>query len=318
MSDDDFTPINNNNNTNTEYEQRNYPEPKSGARRARVSLIVDLGIQERENIWKKGDAIVEPDTEGATEFEQKPAQQVVVFADLVNDVVDYGGEVGKAQYRLLLNNVYSGDIKPTNFSKSPPMDAKGKRIEGKEWGLHPNNLLSKLSKAVGRDDVIESAKINQLINLPFMATVEVKKTPSKDKKDDNGDPIVYTNVNFKGASKVAAIPTGEQDDDGNDIEEIPTFAELKSPALCITFSNAKKDDIKVIRSNVLKMIKQATNYAGSNMQKAVEAYEAEKAESKVDDAPAEKPAASKPKPAAKPASKPKPVEKTELDDDIPF
>jgi hypothetical protein len=315
---DDFTPINNSNNTNTDYEQRNYPEPKDGARRARVSLIVDLGIQERENIWKKGEAIVEPDTEGAVEHEQKPVQQVVVFADLVNDVVDYGGDVGKAHYRLMLNPVYAGVIKATNFSKSPPTDAKGKKTENKPWALHPNNLLTKLAKAVGKEDVIESAAINKLINLPFMATVEVKKTPSKDKKDEDGNPIVYTNVNFKGASKVAAIPTGEQDADGNHIEEVPKFAELKTPARCVTFSNATKDDIQFIRGNVLKMIKLANNYAGSNMQKAIEAFEAEKAASKPegDSKEAEKPVAKKP--AAKSPKKEVKPDFSDMDDDIPF
>lgn len=312
---DDFTPISSNNGNSENYEQRNYPEPKDGSRRARVSLIVDLGIQERDSIWKKGESIVEPDTEGAVETPQKPAQQVVVFADLVNDTVDYGGDIGKAHYRLMLNPVYAGKIKPTNFAKSPPMDAKGKKIEGKEWCLHPQNLLTKLAKATGKEDVIESAKINQLLNLPFMATVEVKKTESKDKKDADGNPLVYTNVNFKGASKVAAVPTGEQDESGNDIEAIPTFAELKTPARCVTFSNATKEDIQFIRSNVIKMIKLANNYAGSNMQKAIEAYEAEKGAS--DDA-AEKPVEKvvKPKPAPKPAKKP--VDMSDMDDDIPF
>lgn len=313
---DDFTPINSNNNTNTDYVPGIYPEPKDGSRRARISMIVDLGIQERESIWKLGDKIVEPDTEGAVEHEQKPAQQVVVFADLVNDVVDYGGEIGKAHYRLMLNPVYNGKIKPTNFAKSPPTDAKGKKIEGKPWALHPQNLLTKIAKAVGREDVIESAAINKLVGLPFMATVEVKKTESKDKKDADGNPLVYTNVNYKGAAPVAAVPTGEQDEDGNDIEAIPKFAELKTPARCVTFTNATKEDIQFIRGNVLKLIKLAQNYAGSNMQKAIEAFEAEKAASKPDaeDAPAEKPKAK----AAPKVKKEVAPNFSDMDDDIPF
>lgn len=314
---DDFTPSNAGSG-NSEYtgEQRNYPTPKSGSRRARVSMIVDLGTQERADIWKKADGtVVNEGTEGATAFEQKPVQQVVVFADLVNDTVDYGGDIGKAHYRLMLNASFAGIVKGVNFSKSPPMDAKGKKIEGKEWALHPQNLLTKLAKATGKDEVIESAKINQLLNMPFMADVEVKETDSG-KQDKDGNDIIYKNVNYKGASKVAPVATGEQDENGDDIEAIPTFNDLKNPALCITFTNAKKEDIKWIRANIIKMIKQANNYAGSNMQKAIEAFEVEKKE-EADAAPAEKakPAAKAP---VKKAPVKKPVDTSDMDDDIPF
>ncbi len=312
---DDFTPSNAG-NSNTEYtgEQRNFPVPKAGSRRARVSLIVDLGTQERADIWKKPDGtVVNEGTEGAAAFEQKPVQQVVVFADLVNDTVDYGGEIGKAHYRLMLNASFAGVVKGINFSKSPPMDAKGKKIEGKEWALHPQNLLTKLAKATGKEEIIESAKINQLLNMPFMADVEVKETDSG-KQDKDGNDIVYKNVNYKGASKVAPVATGEQDENGDDIETIPVFNELKTAPACITFSNAKKEDIKWIRQNIIKMIKQANNYAGSNMEKAIQAFEAEKKAAN-EDGEAEKPAKA---PAKKAAAPKKPVAQDIPDDDIPF
>ncbi len=316
---DDFTPISSSNTgaSNFTGEPRNYPTPRDGSRRARVSLIVDLGIQERDDSYKTEDGkLCNADTPGAIGTPQKPVQQVAVFADLVNDTVDYGGEIGKAHYRLMLNGSYAGILKGVNFTKSPPMDAKGKKIEGKEWALHPQNLLTKLAKATGKDEVIESAKINQLLDMPFMAEVEVKEVDSG-KKDTDGNDIIYKNVNFKGASKVAAVATGETDDNGDEIESIPKFNELKNPALCITFTNAKKEDIKWIRANVIKVIKQATNYAGSNMEKAIQAFEAErKAASEAEgdsDAPAEKV-----KPAKKePAAKKKPVMQDDSDD-IPF
>ena len=105
---------------------RNFPTPKAGSRRARVSLIVDLGTQEREpfNAGK-------PD-----EKPQKPCQQVAVFADLVADTVDYGGDIGKAHYRLMLNGSFGGVLKGINFDVE-------KALEGEDL----DNLLLKIKDA---------------------------------------------------------------------------------------------------------------------------------------------------------------------------
>lgn len=290
-----------------------FPVPKAGSRKARISQIVDLGEQNRPDIWKKGDTIVNEGTEGAVAQSQKPCQQVAVFADLVADTVDYGGEIGKQHYRLMLNGSFAGVLKGVNFAASPPKDAKGNTIEGKPWGFHPQNMLTKLAKAVDKPEVIESMDISELLNQQFMAEVEVTAKDSG-KKDKEGEPIIYRNVNFKGASKVAAVATGEQDENGDDIEAVPEFPALKMEAKCITFANATKEDVKFIRAILIKQIKLANDYAGSQMQKAIEAYEAETGSS-TDDAPA-KPAA---KPAPKPAAKPKaPVVQDEDDSDVPF
>lgn len=287
--------------------QRFYPVPKGGARRARVSLIVDIGMQERDDSYKTADGkLCNADTPGAIATPQKPAKQVVVFADLVNDTVDYGGEIGKAHYRLLLNGTYSGVLKGVVHAiNTPPKDAKGNTIKGGVWTMHPNNLLSKLAKATGMDEVIANGAINRLLNKQFMAQVDVNEKESG-KMDADGNEIIYKNVNFKGASQVAAVETGEEDENGNMIEAIPEFNQLKVPAMCITFANAKKEHIKYIRGNIIKMIKLATDYAGSNMEKAIQAFEAERNAAQNDDsdngdddsAPAEAP---------KPAAKPKPV-----------
>jgi hypothetical protein len=312
-----FKPKNANRTENSgDFEPRNFPVPKSGARRARVSLIVDLGEQNRESIWKKGDTIVTEDTEGAVEQKQKPCQQVAVFADLVNDLVDYGGDVGKAHYRLLLNNSFAGKLKGINFAASPPKDAKGKTIEGKKWGFHPQNLLTKLANAVGKPEVVESMDIEELLGEQFIAEVEVKETKSG-KNDKDGVEIVYKNVNFKKASQVPAEV--KEDDEGNEEEVVPTFAALKMEPKAITFTNATKDDIKFIRANIIKQIKLANDYAGSQMQKAIEAFEAEQGNKTQDDVADDDVAPSKPaaKPAAKKAEK-KLVPQEDMDEDVPF
>lgn len=266
-----FKPANSNNTNqqNGEYEQRNYPVPKKGSRKARVSLIIDLGVQERDDVYEIDGKMVAEGTEGAEVRTQKPCQQVAVFADLVADTVDYGGSIGKQHYRLLLNNTFAGVLKGINFTATPPKDAKGNMIPNKPWGLHPANLLTKLAKAVEKTEVIESMDIEQLLGCAFMADVDVTEKDSG-KVDKDGEAIIYRNVNYKGAAKVPET----EDDDGNSAP-LPV-ADLKAKPLCITFDDAKKEDIQFIRGNILKIIKLANNYAGSKIQKAIEAYEADR------------------------------------------
>ena len=271
-----------------------FPVPKGGSRKARVSLIVDLGEQNRPDFEDEKTGETKP---------QKPCQQVAIFADLVNDTVDYGGTIGKQHYRLLLNKTFAGEITGINFMFVPPKDAKGKIIEGKSWQLHPANLMTKLAKAVNKPDIIESGDIEQLLDCPFMAQVEVKEKDSG-KQNDKGEPIIYRNVNYKGCSEVPL------DDD----DEPMQVAELNTPAKCITFQNAKADDIKFIRKKLIDMIKLANDYAGSNMEKAIKEYEAQQ-QASVNDSDGEQEEQEEEKPkATKPAAK-KPAKKEPESDD---
>jgi len=105
----------------------------------------------------------------------------------------------------------------------------------------------------------------------------------------------------------------------DDDEPLPV-AELKQPPLCITFDDAKAEDIKYLRKKLINLIKLAENYPGSKMQKAIEAFEAGQATSTPDDddnepEDAPKPAKAAPKPKAKPA---KAAEPEDEDDQSPF
>ena len=305
---------NNSNASGVREDTSKFPTPRAGSRKARVSLIIDLGTQNREDFE---DSITkEMKTQG-------PKQQVVVFADLVADVVDYGTTIGKAQYRLLLNKSFMGEVQGINFGTVPPKDAKGNTMEGKPWCMHPQNLLTKLAKAVGKTEIINegndsSLDISLLLGQPFMAQVEVKETEGK-KKDADGNAVLYKNVSFRGASEIG------EDDDGEKL----TIADLTVKPLCITFDSATKADIKFIRANLIAKIKLANNYAKSKMKVAIEAYEAENGGSKAapaggeddgeDEAPA-KPAAKAAVPK-KPAAPKKPMPATgndDMDEDIPF
>lgn len=313
-----FKPRNANNNGNSERKfdtNRVYPTPKGGSRPARVSLIIDLGTQEREDFKDEKTGETRPQT---------PCQQVAVFCDLPNDVVDYGGDIGKQQYRLALNKTYAGEFSGINFTAVPVRDADGNMIKGKPWTLPPASILTKLAKATGQLDVIESQDIEQLLDQAFMATVEVKETESKTIKDDDGKPVKFTNVNFKGCSEVPLV----EDDDGN---EAPMKVKpLTNPAMIITFDDATPSQIKYLRKNIINMIKLAKNYPGSQMQKAIEAYEAGKAQEAPQYADSDggeefvPEAKETPKPAPKkePVAAKKVVEPVEepedFDDSIPF
>ena len=137
ITNDDFVPAKpagfSGNNGGGSGEPRNYPVPKGGSRRARISLIVDLGTQIREDSYKTEDGkMCNSDTAGAIATPQKPAKQVVVFADLVSDIVDYGGgDIGKQQYRLMLNGSFSGVVKGVNHAvNTPTRDNKGNIVKG--------------------------------------------------------------------------------------------------------------------------------------------------------------------------------------------
>lgn len=290
----------------------NIPTPRAGNRRARLSLIIDMGTQEREPIYKNAAGqLVDEDTEGAIAHPQKPCQQVALFADLVNDVVEYGGKIGEKQYRLLLNKSYNGQVRGVNFTVGPPKDAKGKIIEGRPWSFHPQNLLTKLAKAVDMEyvtlDVRNDARsldISLMLNQPFLANVEVAVT----EKEKDGKKVTYKNVRYKGASPV---PLDKND---NPEEVDPLEVEPK----CITFDNATKEDIQVIRRSIRDQIKLAQNYAGSKMQKAIEAFEAELGEEASTPAPEKEESKPKPTKSAKPVAKPVEEEDDNFDDTSPF
>ena len=259
-----------------------YPVPEGGSQAARISLIVDIGIQEREDFLDEKTGEAKP---------QRPVQQVVIFADLVDQIVDYGGDIGEKQYRLMLNKNFKGDIAGVNFTSVPPRDADGNLIEGKIWTFHPANLLTKLAKATGNDHILgvdeaNNMDIGALLGAGFYADVEVKSNDSGKKKED-GTPIIYNNVNFKGSAKLPMVK-------GKQLE----IDELQVTPMILNHENVTAETLIYIRGKVLEMMKKAKEYEGSNLQKLLGSTKAEE--------PAKAtPAASQPGP-------------TTIDDDIPF
>jgi hypothetical protein len=226
-----------------------YPVPEGGNQAARISLIVDVGTQPRFYEDKATGEITE----------KKPAKQLVVFADLVDQVVDYGGDIGEKQYRLMLNNNFKGNIKGVDFIGMPPRDADGNQIQGKLWTFHPTSLLTKLAKATGCDNILgvnqeDNMDISQLLGKAFYADVSVNSVDSGKKRDD-GTPIIYNNVNFKGASKLPMVK-------GKPLE----VEELQVKPVILNHNNVTEETVVLLRGKVLQMMKQAPEYAGSKLE----------------------------------------------------
>jgi len=271
-----------------------YPKlDESGSYSARISLIVDIGTQERADFE-------DPITKELTV--RKPVQQLVVFADLVDEVVDYGGDIGEKQYRLMLNKNFKGDITGIDFNAVAPRDADGKIISGKLYTFHPTNLMTKLAKATGNDHILgvndeSNMDISALLGAAFQADIDVKKTESE-KKDAEGNAIVYTNINFKQASKV---PKKLVVDD------------LQVEPLILNHNNVTAENVKFIRGKVVEMMKKAPEYEGSALQKLLAEANDSAADDKSDDAPAAeaKEPAKKAPTTVKPKATPKAEKKAE-------
>lgn len=237
-----------------------WPEPKTGNRPGRVSLIVELGNQKR-------DPFKDPKT--GEEKELAPKDQVAIFADLTNDVVDYGGEIGEQPYRLMLNSSFLGKVSGTTFGSVHPDMSATTGV----WTFHSNSVLTKLARATGTEEIIQEGPdkndISLLLGKAAMFEVAIKKTESKDQKDEEGNPIVYTNVRFKGCSSLPEMPDGSA-------YPVP---EMSIEPMTITFDDATVEQVKFLRKDVRETIKQALNYEGSQIQAAIEEFENKRSQS---------------------------------------
>lgn len=244
-----------------------FPVPKAGNRPARISLIIDLGNQNRKD-FEEDDGTLKP---------QKPADQIAIFLDLTADVVDYGSVIGKQPYRMMLNKSFMGEIDGINFGVGPVRDANGAVVPGKPYNYHPMSIITKLAKATRTDAIMDGSNLDltQLMGKALMATVEVKRTEDKNGKIDEatGKVRVYENVNFRGVSEVPEMPDGS-------LFPVP---ETAMEPMIISFDGATADQIKYIRRDVLNKIKLANNYAGSQMQKAIEEFEGTTSDNGSDD-----------------------------------
>ena len=183
----------------------------------------------------------------------KDRQEIAVFADLVGNIVDYGGEIGKKPYRVMLNKSWKGEIRGLGLAVVPP--AK----QGGVWTFAPNSMLTDLAKVTKQNTITDGTVKNDLNNIGLILGKSLMVDVVKDSSGDS------TFVNVKGISSVPSALASMID------------YSLVNP-VGISFENATAELLREagIRGSVIKKIKQANNYQGSQMQKAIEEFEGSK------------------------------------------
>lgn len=214
---------------------------------AQVQDMLKKSDFEKVKITSQGDKFVV----NAKVHQSKDRQEIAVFADLVDTIVDYGDKIGKKPFRVMLNKSWKGEIRGLGLAVVPPQH------NGGVWTFAPNSMLTELAKFTRQNTITDGTVKNDLNNIGLILgkslMVDVAKTDDNDK--------VYVNV--KGISSVPSALAKTID------------YSLVNP-VGISFDNASVELLQAagIRGGVIKKIKQANNYQGSQMQKAIEAFEA--------------------------------------------
>ena len=214
---------------------------------AQVETMLKKSDFEKVKIVEQGDKFIV----NAQVRQPKDRQEVAVFADLVGNVIDYGGEIGQKPYRALLNKTWKGEIRGLGLAVVPPQK------QGGVWTFAPNSMLTELAKVTRQNTITDGTVKNDLNNIGLILgkslMVDVVKT-------EDGDKIY---VNVKGISSVPSA-----------LAKMIDYS-LVNP-VGISFDDVSVESLKAagIRGSIIKKIKQANNYQGSKMQKAIEAYEA--------------------------------------------
>lgn len=223
--------------------------------------------------------------------QSKDRQEVAIFADLVDAIVDYGSEIGQKPYRVLLNKSYKGDIRGLGLTQVPPIK------QGGVWTFPPASLLTELATVTKQTVMIDGTDKTKLNDVGLLLgqalMVDVKADPS-----ESGSVF----VNVKGVGSVPSM-----------LEKHIDYS-LVSP-VGITFENATAELLRAagIRGSVIKKIKAANNYKDSNMEKAIKAFEGANVTEVLNEVVAEKKAK-----AAVDTTKPVTPNPVDLEADCPF
>lgn len=284
-----FKPKSVNTNTNAvtiDYEKI-AEQIEEGNNPARISLIVDLGIHERGQGLRteKGSLTVfesedeagewyarvveivgdkeaekyrpysQPDTgtiqADAELYQKKPAQELAIFADLVDTRVEYVEGQGEKQYRVILNKTFRGEIAGLPFQASPPK-TKGSTL----WTFASNGMLYKLANVTGHPEIVDGKDESKNMDISLIL----------------GEPL-YVDLRKSGSFvNMQGISAPRKSETINPLDNEPVL---------VTFDGATFDVLNKAKLNarVLKKIKEANNYEGSAMQAAVLAYETSRSDS---------------------------------------
>ena len=251
--------------------------PDDGLQAVQVGMLVNLGQHAKlPKFAKDQKGVRETDDEGNDKIivpkEGSEEQKVAVYIDLLTQEHDYEGEIGVRNIRVPLHQVSRGMSEGINFVTVAPRDPKTQEyIKGRAWTLASTSQWYKIASVLkdGNGKSIKDIMFNPeyknkdlnnielLLGKPYMYNVEVAVTEKGENK--------YVNVKLKNAvplMKGAAAP------------------EPLVKAIAVNFDDEDlltPDDelggackFDFIRIADLRKIVLATDYAGSNMQKAVQ------------------------------------------------
>lgn len=256
-----------------------YEQVEEGTQAGIISLIIDLGEQagtekvsdtDSDNnpaatvvsTEEEANALITKATEVMSKYKDKKAtkvsegysvpfkiyttkdcQQVAVFVDFPETMVDYGDGVPKP-YRVMLNPNFKGNIAGFDLKASPPK-GKGNKL----WTFATNSKLYKLAQATRTPEIISEGEENMNIGLLLgkSALFNIRKKDGFISVDGNGTPLM----------KGMVVP------------------KLSIPCVGISFDNVTVELLEKagIRKGIIEKIKTALNYnktEGSKMRSAIE------------------------------------------------
>ena len=184
-------------------------------------------------------------------YTPKDCQQVAVFLDAPECEVEYI-EDQPVQYRHMLNRSFAGEINGINFKAAPPT-GKGSKL----WTFSPKSTLYDLAVKSGHKEIVSEGNANMDIDLWLGAPVRL------DVEEKNGYPRI--SISKIGKREVKAA------------EEVREQLEVEPTSIMFTDDVddlVEKLEAAQLRFGIIKLIKAATNYAGSNMEKALDIIKA--------------------------------------------
>ena len=198
---------------------------------------------------------------------RKDAQEIAYFADLVDTRVAYIKGEDPKQYRVALNrkDFKSGELNGHALSVVKPMK------DGAPWTYSALSMHMKLAEACGKtEELLEENDVSVLLGAPLGIAITKREKDGKE----------YINE-AKGKNLQALRK--------KDLERGITELDVEPQA--ISFEDVTVEQLEIAQLNklVINKIKKATDYEGSQMQKALEEWEAKKggnskkAEKPVDD-----------------------------------
>lgn len=300
-----------------------------------ISGVIELGLQKQEDAKMKWTGTpeqeeaeiaknpnqyfedLEDDKGNVQRFKRWPvkdAEEVAITIDfpgvMLNRGQFYGDEEAEAHpLRGLLNNEWKTEIAGKNYKtvgRPFSLQARRDKDSGK-WSIASNSTLFKLAQAAGvlKDGTFQKEQLGDLIGEAVLVNVHVYSTKSGDKE--------FLNEKF---ALMGGVPKIMQ-------SAIPTLDEKYM--YLINFKGEQDlEAVKNLRQSVINTMRLASNFEGSDIQKAlIEVGRLKEGEGALiqREGTDEQKADPKPEPKAQrqqPAAQQEPMDFDQFDQDIPF